>query len=48
MESASEINTPPPTSTVRAPAPLHFTGTGGSYFGIWIVNLLLTIITLGI
>src|SRR6185437_2774899 len=27
---------------------LRFTGTGSDYFGIWIVNLLLTIITLGI
>lgn len=28
--------------------PLEFTGRGGEYFGIWIVNLLLTILTLGI
>jgi uncharacterized membrane protein YjgN (DUF898 family) len=27
---------------------VQFTGTGGEYFGIWIVNLLLTIVTLGI
>src|SRR5437867_1956442 len=27
---------------------LHFTGSGAEYFGIWIVNLLLTIVTLGI
>ena len=26
----------------------HFTGSGGEYFGIWIVNLLLTMLTLGI
>jgi uncharacterized membrane protein YjgN (DUF898 family) len=26
----------------------EFTGSGGEYFGIWIVNLLLTILTLGI
>jgi uncharacterized membrane protein YjgN (DUF898 family) len=31
-----------------APEPLHFTGSGAEYFGIWIVNLLLTIVTLGI
>src|SRR3984957_7341822 len=31
-----------------APEPLHFTGSGAQYFGIWIVNLLLTIVTLGI
>ncbi len=28
--------------------PLRFTGTGGEYFKIWIVNMLLTIITFGI
>ena len=27
---------------------LTFTGSGGEYFKIWIVNLLLTIVTLGI
>src|ERR1700742_5249025 len=48
MESASGIDTPPPASSVRPPEQLRFTGTGASYFGIWIVNLLLTIVTLGI
>ena len=28
--------------------PIVFTGKGGEYFGIWIVNLLLSIITFGI
>ena len=28
--------------------PFTFTGTGREYFGIWIVNILLTILTLGI
>lgn len=28
--------------------PFQFTGKGGEYFGIWIVNLLLSIVTLGI
>ncbi len=28
--------------------PFHFTGTGGEYFRIWIVNLILSILTLGI
>lgn len=32
----------------HAPEQLRFTGTGPEYFGIWIVNLLLTIVTLGI
>jgi uncharacterized membrane protein YjgN (DUF898 family) len=31
-----------------APAPVTFTGSGAEYFGIWIVNLLLTIVTIGI
>ena len=48
MESASGIDTPVQTPAARAPEQLRFTGTGGSYFGIWIVNLLLTIVTLGI
>src|ERR1700743_2746424 len=34
--------------TGPATAPVTFTGTGAEYFGIWIVNLLLTILTLGI
>ncbi len=38
----------PQSSSTRTPEPLHFTGSGAEYFGIWIVNLLLTIITLGI
>ena len=42
----------PPVPGERAPEPrrcrLRFTGTGQEYFGIWIVNLLLTIVTLGI
>jgi uncharacterized membrane protein YjgN (DUF898 family) len=38
----------PSPSTARAPQPLHFTGNGAEYFGIWIVNLLLTIVTLGV
>src|SRR5579862_8890456 len=32
----------------RPPEQLQFTGKGGEYFGIWIVNLLLTLVTLGI
>jgi uncharacterized membrane protein YjgN (DUF898 family) len=31
-----------------SPQPVRFTGSGAEYFGIWIVNLLLTIVTLGI
>src|SRR5690349_18799843 len=47
MESAPG-NTPAAAPAIRAPEQLQFTGSGGSYFGIWIVNLLLSIITLGI
>lgn len=36
---------PAPGSSVE---PLKFSGRGGEYFGIWIVNLLLTVLTLGI
>src|ERR1700722_353561 len=36
------------SASARAPEQLHFTGSGAEYFGIWIVNLLLTIVTLGI
>lgn len=46
---------PPNASPGAAPAPprpsvepFHFTGKAGEYFGIWIVNLFLTIVTLGI
>jgi uncharacterized membrane protein YjgN (DUF898 family) len=41
MEAAAD-------SPLHAPEPFRFAGTGAEYFGIWIVNLLLTIITLGI
>ncbi|RYF66268.1 MAG: DUF898 family protein, partial [Comamonadaceae bacterium] len=29
------------------PHPMAFTGSGGEYFRVWIVNVLLTIVTLG-
>lgn len=45
----------PPARAARAPRPaaprtaaFEFTGSGGEYFRIWIVNLLLSIVTLGI
>lgn len=37
-----------PQSSEPAPEPFEFTGTGGDYFRIWIVNIALTIVTLGI
>ena len=40
----------PSPASVAAPTdyPVRFLGTGSEYFRIWIVNLLLTIVTLGI
>jgi uncharacterized membrane protein YjgN (DUF898 family) len=35
-------------SASRQTIPFNFTATGGEYFRIWIVNLLLTLVTLGI
>jgi len=43
-EALQEAATPPATREL----PIEFRGTGGEYFRIWIVNLLLSIITLGI
>ena len=39
---------PPQSNTQSGTEYLSFSGTGGEYFRIWIVNLLLTIVTLGI
>ncbi|MEP6607128.1 MAG: DUF898 family protein, partial [Burkholderiaceae bacterium] len=38
----------PAGSTIPPEYPVRFVGTGSEYFRIWIVNLLLTIVTLGI
>lgn len=40
----------PPSPESRAPRrlPIEFSGTGGEYFRIWIVNIVLSILTLGI
>lgn len=38
----------PPIQPRPAPEPMKFTGTGSEYFRIWIVNLALTYLTLGI
>ena len=37
---------PPPVDL--SPRPFQFTGSGSAYFRIWIVNLLLSLVTLGI
>jgi uncharacterized membrane protein YjgN (DUF898 family) len=39
---------PPPPPPDLSPRPFQFTGSGAEYFRIWIVNLLLSIVTLGI
>ena len=36
------------TSPSRHTLPITFTGSGSEYFRIWIVNLLLTLVTLGL
>jgi uncharacterized membrane protein YjgN (DUF898 family) len=45
-----DLTIPAPFQSRAEPGrlPFHFTGRGGEYFGIWIVNLVLTILTLGI
>src|SRR5277367_71111 len=48
MNQVPEGGAPAANSAAGVPAPVHFTGRGAEYFGIWIVNLLLTIVTLGI
>src|ERR1700676_2003878 len=48
MDKVSQGDSPPQAPSARAPEQIRFTGRGGEYFGIWIVNLLLTIVTLGI
>src|SRR6202051_3305376 len=48
MDKISGSESPSSSSSTRAPEQLHFTGRGSDYFGIWIVNMLLTIVTLGI
>src|ERR1700688_364631 len=48
MDNVSASESAPEASSPRAPGHLRFTSSGDGYFGIWIVNLLLTIVTLGI
>lgn len=45
FETDNDIAPPPPPVET---APMTFTGQGGEYFRIWIVNVALTILTLGI
>ncbi|HXI78282.1 MAG TPA: DUF898 family protein, partial [Steroidobacteraceae bacterium] len=48
MDDISASESPAQTPASHPPEQLRFTGSGAEYFGIWIVNLLLTIVTLGI
>jgi uncharacterized membrane protein YjgN (DUF898 family) len=48
MDEISGSESPSQAASARPPEQLRFTGRGAEYFGIWIVNLLLTIVTLGI
>ena len=43
-----DIATAAPPPAPPSVEPFHFTGKAGEYFGIWIVNLFLTILTIGI
>ena len=49
VEQNSELNSAPANSPVNTqPVDLKFHGKTGEFFGIWIVNILLSIVTLGI
>jgi uncharacterized membrane protein YjgN (DUF898 family) len=48
MEKASAEESQGQNNSTRAPQAMRFTGSGAEYFGIWIVNLLLTIVTVGV
>jgi uncharacterized membrane protein YjgN (DUF898 family) len=48
MAEISGAESSPQPHSPHPPEQLQFTGRGSEYFGIWIVNLLLTIVTLGI
>lgn len=44
---AAPIQQPAPGASQRRLVPFQFTGNGSEYFGIWIVNILLMVVTLG-
>jgi uncharacterized membrane protein YjgN (DUF898 family) len=46
--SGQTLDAAPSAAASTRVEPFQFTGTGGEYFRIWIVNLLLTVLTLGI
>jgi len=47
IESESAHTPPSPEPLAPTPIPFTFTGVAGEYFRIWIVNTLLSIVTLG-
>lgn len=47
-DTAAAAPPPPPAAGGETTYPIEFTATAGEYFRIWIVNLALTILTLGI
>lgn len=48
IEASAPKTTPPPPPLTRRRLAFRFSGEGGEYFRIWIVNILLSIVTLGI
>jgi uncharacterized membrane protein YjgN (DUF898 family) len=48
MGSMEQAQSAAPAAPVERELPIEFRATGGEYFRIWIVNLLLSIVTLGI
>src|SRR3569623_2722255 len=46
--ASAQAQTTDPAEPTSGPQHFEFTGTGPEYFRIWIVNLLLTLSTLGI
>jgi uncharacterized membrane protein YjgN (DUF898 family) len=48
MDMSASSNSSATLPHPSAPTQIEFTGKGAEYFGIWIVNILLSIITLGI
>jgi uncharacterized membrane protein YjgN (DUF898 family) len=48
LEGASGFSASQTRGASRVHIPFEFRGSGAEYFRIWIVNLLLTIVTLGI
>lgn len=47
MDQRNSSSAPANTTPIIDTHPLEFTGSGGEYFRVWIVNVLLSVITLG-